>query len=177
MMDAVVFAKGVILGSAAAEIVIVYLYRFENYSRSVFVIDAALLVLLLSGTRASFRLIAEFLLRRTAVGRRCIIYGTGGASMATIREAFGGDAPLKIVGYIDDDPRQRNSRVAGYSVIGGYGELLDLLAREEVDSVVLNAHLMDAARLQQLEAACRDQGVDLLELDVRLTPFSAASVA
>jgi len=177
MIDAVVFSKGVILGSAAAEIVIVYLYRFENYSRSVFVIDAALLVLLLSATRASFRLIGEFVLRRTAVGRRCVIYGTGGASMATIREAFGADAPLKIVGYVDDDARQWNSRVAGYSVIGGYRELLDRLARDEVDAVVLNAHLMDAGRLRQLETACRDRGVDLLELDVRLTPFSTASVA
>jgi UDP-GlcNAc:undecaprenyl-phosphate/decaprenyl-phosphate GlcNAc-1-phosphate transferase len=177
MMDAVVFSKGVILGSAAAEIVIVYLYRFENYSRSVFVIDAALLVLLLSATRASFRLIGEFALRRMASGRRCIIYGTGGASMATIREAFGADAPLKIVGYVDDDARQWSSRVAGYSVIGGYRELLDRLERDEVDAVVLNAHLMDAGRLRQLEAACRDRGVDLLELDVRLTPFSTASVA
>ncbi|HEX3703499.1 MAG TPA: hypothetical protein VHU82_09220 [Vicinamibacterales bacterium] len=175
MIDAVVFAKGVLLGTAAAEIVIVYLYRFENYSRSVFIIDAALLLLLLAATRASFRLIGEFLVRRTAVGRRCVIYGTGGASMATIREAFGAGAPLKIVGYVDDDPRQRHSRVAGYSVMGGYSELLDLLVRDEVDSVVLNAHLMDAARLQQLEAACRDHNVDLLELDVRLTPFSAAS--
>jgi UDP-GlcNAc:undecaprenyl-phosphate/decaprenyl-phosphate GlcNAc-1-phosphate transferase len=175
MIDAVVFAKGVLLGTAAAEIVIVYLYRFENYSRSVFIIDAALLVLLLAATRASFRLIGEFLVRRTAVGRRCVIYGTGGASMATIREAFGADAPLKIIGYVDDDPRQRYSRVAGYSVMGGYGELIDLLERDEIDSVVLNAHLMDAARLQQLETVCRDRGVDLLELDVRLTPFSAAS--
>jgi UDP-GlcNAc:undecaprenyl-phosphate/decaprenyl-phosphate GlcNAc-1-phosphate transferase len=175
MMDAVVFSKGVVLGTAAAEIVIVYLYRFENYSRSVFIIDAVLLVLLLSATRASFRLIAEFMLRRTAVGRRCVIYGTGGASMATIREAFGAGSPLKIVGYVDDDPRQRHSRVAGYSVVGGYGELLDLLARDEVDSVVLNAHLMDTARLQQLEAVCRERGVDLLELDVRLTPISEAS--
>jgi pentose-5-phosphate-3-epimerase len=66
-------------------------------------------------------------------------------------------------------------RVAGYSVLGGYGELLDLLARQEVDSVVLNAHLMDAARVQELERACREQGVDLLTLHVELAPLSAVS--
>jgi UDP-GlcNAc:undecaprenyl-phosphate/decaprenyl-phosphate GlcNAc-1-phosphate transferase len=175
MMDAVVFTKGVLLGTAAAQVAIVYLYRFENYSRSVFVIDAALLLLLLAGTRASFRLIGEFTLRRTAVGRRCVIYGTGGASMATIREAFGADVPLKILGYVDDDPRQRHLRVAGYSVLGGYRELLDLISREEVDSVVLNAHLMDAVRVQELGRACRDQGVDLLTLHVQLAPLSAVS--
>ena len=59
MMDAVTFAKGVVLGTVAAQIVILYLYRFESYSRAVFVIDAALLMLLLSGSRASFRLVAR----------------------------------------------------------------------------------------------------------------------
>jgi UDP-GlcNAc:undecaprenyl-phosphate GlcNAc-1-phosphate transferase len=175
MMDAVVFTKGVVLGTGAAVIVIFFLYRFESYSQSVFIIDAALLVLLLSASRGSFRLIGEFLLRRTAGGRRCVIYGTTGASMATIREAFGADAPLKIVGYVDDDPRRRHMRVAGYPVVGGFSELLDLLARDQVDSVVLNVHPMDAERLQQINVACKDHGVDLLALDVRLTPFTATS--
>ena len=49
MMDAVVFAKGVLLGTVASQIAILYIYRFESYSRAVFVIDAALLMLLLSG--------------------------------------------------------------------------------------------------------------------------------
>ena len=94
MMDAVVFVKGVILGTVSAELVILYLYRFENYSRSVFVIDATVLVLLLAGTRASFRLVGEFVDRRRSEGQRCLIYGTGGASLATIREAFGPETPL-----------------------------------------------------------------------------------
>jgi UDP-GlcNAc:undecaprenyl-phosphate GlcNAc-1-phosphate transferase len=175
MMDAVVFTKGVVLGTVSAQIVILYLYRFEHYSRSVFIIDGVLLVLALSATRASFRLIGEFMLRRSTAGRRCVIYGTGGASMATIREAFGADVPLKIVGYVDDDPLRRHIRLAGYSVVGGYGELLELLSRGEVDSVVLNAHMIDADRLQQLEMVCREQGVDLLKLDVRLRPLSAVS--
>ena len=59
MMDAVVFAKGVLLGTVASQIAILYIYRFESYSRAVFVIDAALLMLLLAGTRASFRLVAS----------------------------------------------------------------------------------------------------------------------
>jgi hypothetical protein len=60
-------------------------------------------------------------------------------------------------------------------VVGGFRELLDLLARDQVDSVVLNVHPMDADRLQQINIACRDHGVDLLALDVRLTPFTATT--
>ena len=57
-------------------VAIVYLFRFEDFSRGVFVIYAALLMLGLSGSRASFRLISEFVKRRRA-GRRLVIYGAG----------------------------------------------------------------------------------------------------
>jgi UDP-GlcNAc:undecaprenyl-phosphate GlcNAc-1-phosphate transferase len=59
LMDAVVFGKGVIAGTVTAQLVVLYLYRFESYSRSVFVIDAIILLLLLAATRASFRRFAR----------------------------------------------------------------------------------------------------------------------
>jgi UDP-GlcNAc:undecaprenyl-phosphate GlcNAc-1-phosphate transferase len=175
MMDAVVFVKGVVLGTVSAELVILYLYRFENYSRSVFVIDAALLVLLLSGSRASFRLVGEFISRRQSVGERCVIYGTAGASLATIREAFGKDTPLKIVGFVDDNPSHRLNTVGGYPVVGEYADLLEIIARDGTDCIVLNTRLVDVDRLQELEAVCRQHDVELLKLDVHLRPMTAVS--
>lgn len=175
MMDAVVFSKGVLLGTAGAQIALLYAYRFQNYSRAVFVIYAALLVLLLAGTRASFRLLGEFVLRRRASGQRCVIYGTGGASLATIREAFGEAVALKVVGFVDDDPIHRHTRVGGYSVVGDYGKLLSMIRSQEVDCVVLNTRLVDVERLQTLEAVCGEQQVELLRLQVHLKRTSAAS--
>lgn len=174
MMDAVVFGKGVLLGTVGSELAILYAYRFENYSRSVFIIYAALLMLILSGTRASFRLVGEFVNRRRAVGQRCIIYGTAGAPLTTIREAFG-SAALRIVGFVDDDALQRRARVQGYPVVGDIQDLLAIVAAGEVDCVVLNMPLVDAERLQRLENACRDHEVELLRLQVHLKQVSAAS--
>jgi UDP-GlcNAc:undecaprenyl-phosphate GlcNAc-1-phosphate transferase len=175
MMDAVVFAKGVVLGTVASQIAILYIYRFDGYSRAVFVIDAALLMLLLSGSRASFRLVAEFILRRSAVGRRCVIHGTGGASLGTIREAFGAEVSLKIVGFIDDDPLHRNMRVSGYSVVGNHADLLTMIERGEVDCVVLNTPLLPVEYLQALEQSCDAHEIDLLRLQVHLKRLSVAS--
>jgi len=175
MMDTVTFGKGVVLGTVAAQIVILYLYRFESYSRAVFVIDAALLMLLLSGSRASFRLVAEFILRRSSLGRRCVIYGTGGASLGTIREGFGADVTLKIVGFIDDDPLHRRMRVSGYSVLGDYAQLLGMIERRDVDCVVLNTPVVSVERLQELEQRCGTHEIDLLRLHVHLKPLSAAA--
>jgi UDP-GlcNAc:undecaprenyl-phosphate GlcNAc-1-phosphate transferase len=176
LMDAVVFAKGVLVGTVAAQMVILYAYRFVDYSRAVFVIDAALLLLLLAGTRASIRLMGEFALRRGTEGRRCVIYGCGnGASLATIRAAFGTDVSLKIVGFVDDDPLHHRTRVEGYSVLGNFNSLVTMVERDEVDCVVLQSHLVDVDRLQKLEAACRDHRVDLLRLQIHLNRLSSAS--
>jgi len=175
MMDAVVFAKGVLMGTIASVIAVLYLYRFDNYSRAVFVIDAVLLLLMLSASRASFRLVGEFVLRRRAVGRRCLVYGTAGASLATIRDAFGADQPLRLLGFIDDDPRQQRARVQGYSVVGDFAVLLQMVEGGAVDCVVVNVPLVDVERLQRLEAACQEREVELLRLQVHLKPVSAAS--
>jgi UDP-GlcNAc:undecaprenyl-phosphate GlcNAc-1-phosphate transferase len=174
MMDAVVFVRGVFLGAVAAQIGILYAYRFESYSRAVFAIYAGLLLLLLCGSRASFRLLGEFAQRRRAVGQRCVVYGTGSASLATIREAFG-ELPLRFVGFIDDDPRQRRLRVSGYSVLGDFARLLEMIEREELDCVVLNTRIIDVERLAELEAACTRRSVSLLRLHVNVKPFVAVS--
>ena len=174
MMDAVVFAKGVLLGTVSSMMVIVFVYHFESYSRAVFVIYAALLMLVLASSRASFRLVGEFAHRRRSVGQRCIIYGTSGASVATIREAFD-QQPLKIIGFADDDPMQANARVAGYPVIGDFGRLLAMVDTGEVDCVVVNTRVADVERLQKLEASCRTHDVDLVRIQLNLAPFHVAS--
>jgi FlaA1/EpsC-like NDP-sugar epimerase len=140
----------------------------------VFVIYAALLMLMLAGSRASFRLVSEFVNRRRSTGQRCVIYGTSGASIATIREAFNLQ-PLKIVGFVDDDPLQANTRVGGYSVLGDFGRLVALIDAGEVDCVVVNTRVADVERLQRLESSCRAQDVDLVKIQLHLTPFHVAS--
>jgi UDP-GlcNAc:undecaprenyl-phosphate GlcNAc-1-phosphate transferase len=175
IMDAVVFGKGVLLGTTGAVLAILYIYRFEHYSRSVFLIYAALLMLLLSGSRASFRLVGEFVERRRVVGQRCVIYGTGGAALSTIRDAFGGSTALRILGFVDDDPHQHNMRVQGYPVVGDYRALVSMVDAGELDCVVLNAPALDAERLERLESACRDRQVSLLKLQINLKPLTPAT--
>ncbi len=89
MMDAVVAAKGVVSGTVGIELVLLYLFRFESYSRGVFIIYAAILMLLLTGSRASFRLMSEFVRRRRDTGQRLLIYGAGEAGSIAVRELMG----------------------------------------------------------------------------------------
>jgi UDP-GlcNAc:undecaprenyl-phosphate GlcNAc-1-phosphate transferase len=161
-MDGVVFAKGVLLGTLSSVFIIVFVYRFESYSRGVFVIYAALLMLLLTGSRASFRLISEFVQRSRAAGERLAIYGAGDGGAVAVRELLSRPGPAyKMVGFIDDDSAKQETRIQGYPVVGGYEALATLVSADAVDRIIISTRTIDSVRLRKLEALCGEHGVGL----------------
>jgi UDP-GlcNAc:undecaprenyl-phosphate GlcNAc-1-phosphate transferase len=175
LMDGVAFAKAITAGTVALIVTLVYLYRFENYSRGVFVIYAALLMLLLCGSRASFRLIGEYA-RRRHTGLRLAIYGAGEAGSLVLRELLGHpDEQYRMIGFIDDDPATQSLRLQGYSVLGGERKLLELIAASAVDVVVIGSVKLEPDRLARLDRACRDKAVSLLQFSFRLESLNNAS--
>jgi UDP-GlcNAc:undecaprenyl-phosphate GlcNAc-1-phosphate transferase len=175
LMDGVVFAKAIGTGTLVLIVAIVYLYRFEHYSRGVFIIYAALLMLLLCGSRASFRLIGEYA-RRRRPGLRLIIYGAGEAGSLVLRELLGHPVErFKMIGFIDDDPASRSLRLQGYPVLGGEPQLNELIQTRKVDVVVIGALHVDLERRIRLERACSENDVRLMKFSFRLDNLNTAS--
>jgi len=172
LMDTVVIAKGVVLGTGAVMIIMPFLPGFAGYSRTVFVIDLVLLAALLVASRVSFRLIGEFLQRNRKTARRVVVYGAGGGGALAVRELTAAEqTPYRILGFADDDPRKQRMRVQGYPVLGGYDSVRSLVETSAVDLVVISARLIDVDRLRSLEALCGDHGVALSRLRVGLEPI------
>jgi UDP-GlcNAc:undecaprenyl-phosphate GlcNAc-1-phosphate transferase len=169
MMDAVVTAKGVVAGTVGIELVLLYLFRFDSYSRAVFVIYAAILMLLHTGSRASFRLISEFVRRRRDTGQRLLIYGAGEAGSIALREMMGHPlSQYRMLGFIDDDEAKRGTRVQGYPVLGTYRGLLPLIERGGVDQIVISTRAVPVSRVRELERLCAARGVALSRLSLEL---------
>jgi UDP-GlcNAc:undecaprenyl-phosphate GlcNAc-1-phosphate transferase len=169
LVDGVAFGKAVAAGTVSLIVAVVYTYRFENYSRAVFVMYAALLMLMLCASRASFRLLGEFAGRRSTGGLRLVIYGAGEAGSLLVRELLGGAFPhYKILGFIDDDPAKRTLRLQGYSVLGAERELQRLIQSGGVDVVVLGSRYLDPARALRMESLCRRHDVRLLRFSLEL---------
>jgi UDP-GlcNAc:undecaprenyl-phosphate GlcNAc-1-phosphate transferase len=175
LIDGVVFSRAVFLGTLTSVFLLVYLYRFENYSRGVFIIYGALLFLLLGGSRASFRLISEFAQRRRHEGRRLVIYGAGEGAM-TVRELLGrSQENFRLLGFVDDDPNLARRRVQGYPVLGDYASLVSLISNGAVDGVVISTTLIDVARLEELRGVCAEHQVSLARVHFKLDELVAAS--
>jgi UDP-GlcNAc:undecaprenyl-phosphate GlcNAc-1-phosphate transferase len=166
MMDTLVVARGVFFGAGSALLIILGAYRFFAYSRTVFAIYGVLLVMAVSLSRTSFRLVGEFVQRQRQSGRRVVIYGAGDAAGLVIREIVASDRDVRISGFIDDDPRKAGIRVMGYPVLGGYSALTVLVNAASVDAVVISARTLTPERANNLKVLCGAHRVSLSRLRV-----------
>src|SRR6201988_2955347 len=85
--DLIVFAKAVFLSSVASVVVVLFAFRFQGFSRTVFVIDAVLMLLFLAGSRMAFRLFRQIVPAASVKdGRKVLIYGAGDAGELLLRD-------------------------------------------------------------------------------------------
>jgi UDP-GlcNAc:undecaprenyl-phosphate GlcNAc-1-phosphate transferase len=168
LSDTVVVARGVFFGTAAALITILYGFGFLAYSRTVFVIYALLLMTAVTLSRASFRLVGDFMRRQRRTGSRVVIYGAGDGGGMVINQLLGGSPDARIVGFVDDDPRKAGNRVRGYPVLGGFSALTVLIKSGSVDSVIISPRQLPPERLNNLRVLCADANVTLSQMTVGL---------
>lgn len=172
LSDAVTFGKATVFGAVGAQLFVLALYRFQGYSRLAFALYTVILFLLLTASRASFRVIGDFVNRRRQTGTRLVIYGAGDGGALAVRELLGQTSvSYRVIGFIDDDPLKRRLRLHGYAVLGGHDRLIRMIESRDVDTVVISARGFDSERLQNLEALCRVNGVALSRLRIHLEPL------
>jgi UDP-GlcNAc:undecaprenyl-phosphate GlcNAc-1-phosphate transferase len=159
--DLIVFAKAVVLSSVLSVLAVLFAFRFEGFSRTVFIIDGILMFMFLAGSRLAFRLFRQVIpVARSSEGRRVLIYGAGDGGELLLRELLNNRA-LKYspVGFIDDDPAKSGKLIHGLKVYGGNGDLNSLCRQHEVDEVLISSSRMTEARLQELLGFCRTQNI------------------
>ena len=93
-----------------------------------------------------------------------------------MREVLSGGQDVRIIGFVDDDPRKGGGRVGGYPVLGSYSALVVLLKAAAVDAVVVSARRMPAERLNNLTVLCSENNITLSRLRVDLEPLVPAEL-
>ena len=106
------------------------------YPRSVFIVDAVLLMLLLGAVRLSRRVFAE--LPRRHQSKRVLIFGAGDAGELIVRDmkasASYGYHPG---GFVDDDTAKVGLRIHGVPVVGTRADLPAIVRRYRPQEVIL----------------------------------------
>jgi len=158
--DIVRLAQAVALGGVLATLGVLAVFRFQGYSRALFVLDGLLLFVFLAGSRAAARLLAEGLRPRPVGLRPVVIYGAGEAGVMVLREIrSNGALGRQAVAFIDDDPALARTDVHGLRVAGGADRLDDILGAAPVAELIVSSAKIAPERLAQVREACDAHGV------------------
>jgi len=168
--DLVVFAKAVAAGSVISMIIILFKFRFEGFSRAVFVVDAMMMLMLLAGSRMAFRLFRQLLPAGSAThGRRALIYGAGDAGELLLRELLNNrELQCKPVGFMDDDPNKRGKVIHGLPVFGGNGMLHRIITHQKIEQIVISSPSITEERINEILRECEAQNIELKRMAIRI---------
>jgi len=152
--------KVVSLGSVFSMLWVTVLFRFQDYSRAVFFIDWLVLLFLIMGSRFMFRIIGEFIGRLQSVGKRVLIFGAGDMGEMVIREMRRNKSLQYIpVGFIDDNPQKRGSKIHGVPVLGSRHDITSLIDALHVGEVVIAVSDLDEDGFSEISRMCDKHGI------------------
>jgi UDP-GlcNAc:undecaprenyl-phosphate GlcNAc-1-phosphate transferase len=155
LRDVSVALRGVLMGSLLSIMAAAYFYRFEGFSRGVFLIDALLLSVAILGTRASFRSMSLVAASRNKRSRRVLVYGAGAFGQMIVREMRANtEWGMNPVAFIDDDPQKAHRWIMGVPVRGALAQLEPVLKRYKVDEVILSSPAINGSIEYRIREVC-----------------------
>jgi UDP-GlcNAc:undecaprenyl-phosphate GlcNAc-1-phosphate transferase len=168
--DFMAFAKAVAAGSIVSMTIILFKFRFQGFSRAVFVIDAMMMLILLAGSRMAFRFFRQLLpTGKAGNGRRALIYGAGDAGELLLRELLNNrELQCAPVGFMDDDPQKRGKVIHGFPVFGGNGLLHQIVTQHNIQQVLISSPRISEERIAEILRECESQNIELKRMAITI---------
>jgi FlaA1/EpsC-like NDP-sugar epimerase len=156
-----------ISGSSLVIVCITYLFKVGNIPRSLYFIDAFILLSVLTGVRLSRRLYHEY--KRSIVlkkyGEKTLVYGAGVAGQGILKRLIvDKELKLHVVGFLDDDNRKIGKSISGFKVLGGMDDLKSVVINYEIKQIVVGVPDPSAEFLKNLLSNCSPFGIKPLIL-------------
>ena len=160
LLNASFFSTLLIIG------IILYKYRFENYSRAVFLLDGALTFLMTGGIRLFIRYYFQIHLKTNSITlsrkqkrpiKKVLIIGAGDAGEKIFREIV--DSPqlrYQVTGFLDDDHKKHGRTVHGVPVVGNVEMLPEILEKGNIHEVFIAIPSATGSQIRRIAEICKD---------------------
>jgi len=168
LTDLASIVKACLTASLLAMGGILIVNRFQEFSRSIFILDGLLTFLFISGHRVALRLYFQgahqFLRRppRLAAGRRkrLLVIGAGDAAEKLLREVRDNLAlPYEVIGLLDDAPGKLGKRIHGSTVIGVIADLPEVAAETTAQEILIAIPSAASAQMARIVGICQASGL------------------
>jgi len=88
-----------------------------------------------------------------------LIVGAGDAGAMLVRELEQNSvATINIIGFVDDDKKKKNGRLAGFPILGTINELPQVVKANNVDEIVIAIPSADGDTIRHIDGKCRQTG-------------------
>ena len=182
LVDLLNVLKATLAATAIIMTVILFLYRFEGFPRSVFIIDGILTFVFIGGLRVGIRLFLSeqekgfSLLRqmfqlhwgKTAGNseKGLVIIGAGDSGEKMLREIRdNANLHYDVIGFLDDDPLKHGMKIHGVPVLGPIQKIQELASGGGIDEILIALPSASTKQMKRIIETCEQTG-----LKTRTTP-------
>lgn len=160
LADMVNLFRAVFLSSVFSALTLLYLWRFEGYSRAVFIIDGLLLFVLMGGARVAERLLNDWIRSALKGVRPVLIIGAGDTGELVLRQIKQGLYPnRRAAAFLDDDPHKQGKRIHGVPVQGTRRELGRVVQTHGIEEVLVCIPDPPPDLVRQIQGYCEENHI------------------
>ncbi|MGX1262638.1 FlaA1/EpsC-like NDP-sugar epimerase [Rossellomorea marisflavi] len=134
--------------------IIQLLINHHVYTR-VMAVTWMLHILLIGGSRFSWRMYRDHYIKPKHEKKRALIIGAGSAGSMLVRQLVKNyDTELLPVGFIDDDPKKFKLQIYGVQVFGQTKDIPEIVDKLEVDNIIIAIPSMNKHDIQTIYQEC-----------------------
>ncbi len=166
MSDLITIFKANVLASLFFFLFSGLIFRLEHIPRAVIILDGVFCFLLMGGVRFFTRAFRENYFPMPHYRgsdleeKRILIVGAGSAGQMIAREIRRNKKiNLRIIGYVDDDPRKKGHRFQGIEVLGRQEDIERLCQDYCIDEVIIAVATASGKKIKAIVQHCQQAGV------------------
>lgn len=168
--DVFSYIKASTLATVLCIAAVTFVYRFQDFSKGIFLIDWLLTTGYLLGSRGSFKLFLDSMKRKTLNGDRVVIYGAGRGGELLLREILNNqELSLNPVGFIDDNGNKKGKKLQGYPILGGFKQVEALCKKHRVEGILLAFKHDESEGMESLKSFCSSNKLFLKTFSIGLS--------
>ena len=127
--------------------------------RSVIILTWFLSIGAIGASRLMFKVNLDLVTESKGNKDNLLIVGAGDAGAMLVRELEqNAAATTNIIGFVDDDEKKRNGRLAGFPILGNVNELPQVVKANKVDEIVIAIPSADGDTIRHIDSQCRKTG-------------------
>ncbi|OAT80995.1 hypothetical protein A6P54_13450 [Bacillus sp. MKU004] len=140
--------------SIAVTGIVQFIVNGDIYAR-VLLVTWMLHVILIGGSRFSWRLFRDYFMKTKNEKKRALIIGAGSGGSMLVRQLIKShDTDLEPIGFIDDDAKKQKLQIYGVTVLGGTKDIPHIVEKYNIENIIIAIPSLKKGQLQEVYQEC-----------------------